>query len=138
MPYWLFKRSANPFLKSTPISSKSTECLFTNSLKNTDKKWENIIGSEIFIIVAFKCNDNNMPDFFALSISLAKEIESAKKSGILLSLHLKATMMKISDPIIFSHFLSVFFKELVNKHSVLFEEIGVDFKNGFADLLNNQ
>ena len=66
---------------------------------------------------------------------LAKEIESAKKSGILLSLHLKATMMKISDPIIFSHFLSVFFKELVNKHSVLFEEIK-DFKNGFTDLLN--
>ena len=91
---------------------------------------ENILVSSEEII------DTSVMSKVSLLEFLAKEIESAKKSGILLSLHLKATMMKISDPIIFSHFLSVFFKELVNKHSVLFEEIGVDFKNGFTDLLN--
>jgi len=67
---------------------------------------------------------------------LEKEIKDAKDSGILFSLHMKATMMKISDPIIFSHVVSVFFAELIEKHEPVFNELGVDFKNGFGDLVS--
>ena len=66
---------------------------------------------------------------------LEREIKDAKDSGILLSLHMKATMMKVSDPIIFSYVVKVFFSDLIEKHSKIFEEIGVDFKNGFGDLI---
>lgn len=65
---------------------------------------------------------------------LEKEIKDAKDSGILISLHLKATMMKVSDPIIFSYAVKVFFSDLIEKHSKIFDDIGVDFKNGFGDL----
>ena len=67
---------------------------------------------------------------------LEREIKDAKDSGILLSLHLKATMMKVSDPIIFSYAVKVFFSDLIEKHSKIFDEIGVDFKNGFGDLIS--
>ena len=71
----------------------------------------------------------------ALLIFLEAEIKDAKDSGILLSLHMKATMMKVSDPIIFAHVVRVFFKDLVVKHDATFKELGVDFKNGFGDLI---
>ena len=67
---------------------------------------------------------------------LEREIKDAKDSGILLSLHMKATMMKVSDPIIFSYVVKVFFSDLIKKYSKIFEEIGVDFKNGFGDLIS--
>jgi len=71
----------------------------------------------------------------ALTAFLSEQIKRAKDEGILFSLHMKATMMKVSDPIIFGHCVRVFFKDLVTKHGALFEEIGVDFKNGFGDLV---
>ncbi|MFQ3332375.1 MAG: isocitrate dehydrogenase [Thalassomonas sp.] len=71
----------------------------------------------------------------ALLSFLESEIKDAKQQGILLSLHMKATMMKVSDPIIFNHVVRVFFKNLVVKHEVTFKELGVDFKNGFGDLI---
>ena len=71
----------------------------------------------------------------ALLAFLEAEIKEAKEQGILLSLHLKATMMKVSDPIIFAHVVRIFFKDLVAKHAVTFKELGVDFKNGFGDLI---
>ncbi|OGT88019.1 MAG: isocitrate dehydrogenase (NADP(+)) [Gammaproteobacteria bacterium RIFOXYA12_FULL_61_12] len=64
-----------------------------------------------------------------------KQIEVAKKDGVLLSLHLKATMMKISDPILFGHAVSVFFKDLLDKHAATFKSLGVNLNNGFGDLL---
>ncbi len=67
---------------------------------------------------------------------LEKEIKDAKDSNILLSLHMKATMMKVSDPIIFSHVVGVFFKDLIKKHQITFNELVVDFRNGFGDLVN--
>ena len=63
------------------------------------------------------------------------EIKEAKEQGILLSLHLKATMMKVSDPIIFAHVVRIFFKDLIAKHETTFKKLGVDFKNGFGDLI---
>ena len=68
---------------------------------------------------------------------LDKQIKDAKSKNVLFSLHMKATMMKVSDPIIFGHAVEVFFKDVFDKHSKTFEEIGVDVKNGFGDLLND-
>ena len=67
---------------------------------------------------------------------LEKEIKHAKDSDILLSLHMKATMMKVSDPIIFSHVVNVFFKDVIQKHQLVLHDLGVDFSNGFGDLLS--
>ncbi len=71
----------------------------------------------------------------ALVAYLHKQIDRAKAENLLLSLHLKATMMKVSDPIIFGHAVEVFFEDLVAKHAVTLKELGVDFKNGFGDLM---
>ncbi len=65
---------------------------------------------------------------------IAAEIADAKATGILLSLHLKATMMKVSDPIIFGHFVSVFYKEVLTKHAETLKQLGVDVNNGIGDL----
>ncbi|EMR03713.1 NADP-dependent isocitrate dehydrogenase [Cesiribacter andamanensis] len=70
----------------------------------------------------------------ALRAFLEKEIADAKAQGVLLSLHLKATMMKVSDPIMFGHAVTVFFKEVFEKHAALLKEAGVDPNNGLGDL----
>jgi isocitrate dehydrogenase len=61
-------------------------------------------------------------------------IDEAKKRDVLLSLHLKATMMKVSDPIMFGFAVKVYFKDLIAKHGALFDEMGVNFNNGLGDL----
>ena len=61
-------------------------------------------------------------------------IDEAKKRGVLLSLHLKATMMKVSDPIMFGYAVKVYFKDLIAKHGELFDSLGVNFNNGLGDL----
>lgn len=61
--------------------------------------------------------------------------QEAKDEGVLLSLHMKATMMKVSDPIIFGHAVSVYFKDLFKKHAVTFEKLGVNTRNGFGDVV---
>uniref|UniRef100_A0A831U535 Isocitrate dehydrogenase [NADP] n=1 Tax=Geobacter metallireducens TaxID=28232 RepID=A0A831U535_GEOME len=63
-----------------------------------------------------------------------EQIEDAKKNGQLLSLHLKATMMKVSDPIMFGHAVSVFYKDVFEKHAATFKEIGVNPNMGLGDL----
>ena len=72
----------------------------------------------------------------ALRSFLEKEIADAKAQGILLSLHLKATMMKVSDPIMFGHAVTVFFKDVFEKHAETFASIGVDARNGLGDVYN--
>ena len=66
---------------------------------------------------------------------LEGQMAEAKEKGLLFSLHMKATMMKVSDPIIFGICVEVFFKELIAKHASVLEQSGVDFRNGFGDLL---
>ena len=80
--------------------------------------------------------DSSVMSKKALLSFLEREIQDAKDSSILLSLHMKATMMKVSDPIIFSHVVSVFFKDLIKKHHATLKELGVDFRNGFGDLVS--
>lgn len=72
----------------------------------------------------------------ALISFLDTQIKDAKNQNVLFSLHMKATMMKVSDPIIFGHAVSTFFKNVFDKHGAVLEEIGVDVNNGFGDLLN--
>lgn len=64
-----------------------------------------------------------------------EQIEEAKKEGVLLSLHLKATMMKISDPIMFGHAVSVYYKEALDKHADTLKEIGANLNNGLTDVI---
>ena len=71
----------------------------------------------------------------ALRTFLEAQIARSKEAGILFSLHMKATMMKVSDPIIFGHTVSVFFKDIFEKHAPVLDELGVEVKNGFGDLL---
>ena len=70
----------------------------------------------------------------ALRKFLKEQIKDAKKEGVLFSIHMKATMMKVSDPIIFGHAVSVFFKDVFKKHAAVFEQLGVDQNNGMGDL----
>jgi isocitrate dehydrogenase len=70
----------------------------------------------------------------ALRSFLAKQIDDAKSQGVLFSLHLKATMMKVSDPIIFGHAVTVFYEEAFSKHAAVFAQLGVDANNGVGDV----
>jgi isocitrate dehydrogenase len=79
--------------------------------------------------------DTAVMNVAALREFYAEQIEAAKRDGVLLSLHLKATMMKISDPIMFGHCVTVFYKEALDKHTDTLEEIGANVNNGLADVL---
>ena len=82
------------------------------------------------IIDASVMSVNALCDFYEATMAEAKE------EGILLSLHLKATMMKVSDPIIFGHAVSVYFSDVFEKHAATFEKLGVNPRNGFGDVMN--
>ena len=79
--------------------------------------------------------DTTHMDVAALREFYADMIKEAKKENILLSLHLKATMMKVSDPIMFGHCVSVYYKEALEKHASTLKEIGANVNNGLADVL---
>ena len=80
------------------------------------------------IIDASAMSVNALCDFFESSMLDAKE------EGVLLSLHMKATMMKVSDPIIFGHAVNVYYSEVFEKHAAIFEKLGVDTRNGLGDV----
>jgi isocitrate dehydrogenase len=65
-----------------------------------------------------------------------RQIEDAHKSGVMFSLHVKATMMKVSHPIVFGHCVRIFYKEAFEKHDALFDSLGVNVNNGMGDLYN--
>ena len=72
----------------------------------------------------------------ALRAFFAEQIDAAKKEGVLFSLHVKATMMKIADPIIFGHAVSTYFSDVIEKHAATLKKLGVNLNNGFGDLLS--
>ena len=80
------------------------------------------------VVDATKLSSKALQEFYQ------KGIDEAKKRDVLLSLHLKATMMKVSDPIMFGFAVKVYFKDLIAKHSELFNSLGVNFNNGLGDL----
>jgi isocitrate dehydrogenase len=78
--------------------------------------------------------DSSVMNRQALAEFLAQEIDDAKDQGVLFSLHMKATMMKVSDPIIFGEAVKVYYKDVFAKYQDLFEELGVDANNGIGDV----
>ncbi len=78
--------------------------------------------------------DASVMDCAALSAFYAREMDAAKSEGILLSLHLKATMMKVSDPIMFGHAVKVYYKDAYQKHAAVLQQAGVDPNNGVGDV----
>ncbi|MCT4615862.1 MAG: NADP-dependent isocitrate dehydrogenase [Marinifilaceae bacterium] len=87
-----------------------------------------------FKIEAGEVIDSTVMSVKALREFYQKSIDEAKAEGVLLSLHLKATMMKISDPVLFGHAVEVFYKDVVAKHADTIKELGVNFNNGLGDL----
>lgn len=78
--------------------------------------------------------DSSVMNKNALVAFYEKEIEAAKEQDVLLSLHMKATMMKVSDPVIFGHAVTVFYKDVFAKHGATFADLGVDVNNGLGDV----
>ena len=85
-------------------------------------------------LIAGEILDSTVMNRNALRAYFAKEIAAAKEEGILLSLHFKATMMKVSDPIMFGHAVEIFFADVFAKHAAIFEEYGVNPNNGLGAL----
>ncbi|QDF29208.1 NADP-dependent isocitrate dehydrogenase [Halarcobacter anaerophilus] len=104
--------------KITFIGKDGTETVLKAELPLEDKE----------VIDATKMSAKSLQEFYQ------KSIDEAKEKDVLLSLHLKATMMKVSDPIMFGFAVKVFFKDLIEKHGALFDELGVNFNNGLGDL----
>ena len=86
-------------------------------------------------VLAGEVIDATVMNVAALTAFLEREIEDAKRQGVLFSLHLKATMMKVSDPILFGHAVKVFFKDVFAKHAAELSAAGVNANNGLGSLL---
>ena len=115
------------------VTAKKSTNLSIVLKSSTDKKTvlkENIpiLEGEIFDATVMSVN--------ALKSFLETELKQAKESDVLLSLHMKATMMKVSDPIIFGHVLQMFFKDVFNKYQAELDQIGVNPNNGYENILN--
>ncbi|QYJ67799.1 NADP-dependent isocitrate dehydrogenase [Flavobacterium litorale] len=85
-------------------------------------------------LLAGEVIDSSVMNMKTLKSFIAEQVEEAKQQGVLFSVHLKATMMKISDPLIFGAFVEVFFKDVFEKYNTLFDELGVDTRNGLGDV----
>ncbi|MDP2088954.1 MAG: NADP-dependent isocitrate dehydrogenase [Flavobacteriaceae bacterium] len=101
-----------------------------------DQNGHSTILKEKISLLAGEVIDATLMSKKALINFLDEQIKDAKAKNVLFSLHMKATMMKISDPIIFGHAVSLFFKDVFKKHSALIKELGVDVNNGFGDLVS--
>ncbi len=85
-------------------------------------------------VVAGEVVDAAVMNREALRAFFAKAIDEARDAGVLLSLHLKATMMKVSDPIMFGHAVTVYYRDVFEKHAAIFDELGVEPNNGIGDV----
>src|SRR3989339_426528 len=85
-------------------------------------------------LLAGEIMDTSVMQVSALRKFYAEQIEAAKKDGVLLSLHLKATMMKVSDPVMFGHCVAVYYQDVFAGHAGIIRELGVNVNNGLADL----
>lgn len=127
--------SAGDFYGSEQSLTLDQATQLTITLQGTDGKTE-VLKSGL------KVQEGEVIDASTLSVAqyrafLKKAKEDAHKKGLLFSLHLKATMMKVSDPILFGHAVTVFFEPVFTKHAATLAALGVDVNNGFGDLLAN-
>jgi len=107
---------------------------------SVDIVWSNDSGESKTLKSGIKLQEGEIIDASCMSKSalrkfLAEQIEDAKASGVLFSIHLKATMMKVSDPIIFGHAVSEFFKPVFEKHADKLDKLGIDPNDGMASFL---
>ena len=109
----------------------------TVKIQHTDTNGNTTILKDNLPVLEGEIMDATVMSKKALLEFLDAQVKDAKDNGILFSLHMKATMMKVSDPIIFGHAVRVFFKDVFAKHGETFEKIGVDVNNGFGNLLSN-
>src|SRR3989339_63556 len=104
------------------------------NIKFIDASGNTNILKEKLKLLAGEVIDSAVMNVKELRKFYAEQIEEAKKDNVLLSLHLKATMMKISDPIMFGHAVSVYYKDVFGKHAAVLKELGVNPNNGLGDL----
>ena len=104
-------------------------------IEMTDTNGQTTVLKDTIKVLDGEIIDATVMNKQALLTFIGEQIEDAKAQGVLFSLHMKATMMKVSDPIIFGHAVKVFFKDVFEKHGAVFSELGVDVRNGFGDLL---
>ena len=100
----------------------------------TDADGKVTVLKENIPLLAGEVIDASIMSKNALREFLAVEINDAREQGVLLTLHLKATMMKVSDPIIFGHAVTVFYEEVFSKYGVVFSKLGIDPNNGIGDV----
>lgn len=100
-----------------------------------DKNGNSTILKENLKLLTGEVIDASVMNVAELRKFYAEQIKEAKNDNVLLSLHLKATMMKISDPIMFGHAVYVYYKDVLDKHSQTLKEIGVNVNNGLMDVL---
>jgi len=125
--------NSGDFFGSEESAIVDKDCIVTIELVPSDGS-KSIALKKGLKLEAGEVIDASFMSVKALHEFLEKEIADAYENDILLSLHLKATMMKISDPIIFGHAVAVYFKDVFEKHSIIFNEIGVNPNNGLGDL----
>ena len=106
------------------------------SIEFVDASGKKTVLKEKLSLVENEVIDAAVMNVASLRKFYAEQIEEAKKDGVLLSLHLKATMMKVSDPIMFGHAVSVYYKDALDKHADALKSIGANVNNGLADVLN--
>ena len=116
--------------------SVTVESATTVRIEHTDNQGETTQLKEHLDLLAGEIIDATFMSKKALVGFLARQIEEAKAKGVLFSIHLKATMMKVSDPIIFGHAVKVFFADVFKKHAKIFAELNIDANNGLGDLLD--
>lgn len=104
------------------------------SIEFSDKKGQKKVLKPQVELLADEVIDGMFMSKKALCEFFENQIEDAKQTGVLFSLHVKATMMKVSHPIVFGHCVKVFYKELFEKYAVLFDELGVDPNNGLGSV----
>ena len=100
-----------------------------------DKNGSSAVLKEKTTLLAGEIIDATVLNKKALVSFLEEQIKDAKEKNVLFSIHMKATMMKVSDPVIFGHAVNAFFKDVLEKHSNLVKELGVDINNGFGDFV---
>jgi isocitrate dehydrogenase len=105
---------------------------FTIEFEGTDGTSKTLKGNSP--LLAGEIIDSSVINMNSLKKFIAEQVADAKAKGVLFSVHLKATMMKVSDPLIFGAFVEVFFAEVFAKYADLFNELGVDTKNGLGDV----
>jgi isocitrate dehydrogenase len=98
------------------------------------KSGKNLVLKPKVPLLAGEITDSMFMSKKALCDFYEQEMEDARKTGVMFSLHVKATMMKISHPIVFGHAVKIFYKEAFEKHGKLFDELGVNVNNGMVNL----